>query len=47
MLWVVIGVLALFSLLLVIGADKLERRYIRMHPPDDGTREEEFDDEQP
>lgn len=47
MIWVIAGIIALFALLLVVGAEELEQRYNKTHPPDDGTREERFDDEQP
>ncbi len=44
--WIVIGLMAAFVVLLVVGSHYLERRYYRTHPPDDGIREERFDDEQ-
>ena len=44
--WIVVGLIAMFSVLVVAGADAIERRYNRMHPPDDGTREEKFDEDE-
>lgn len=40
--WIVVGLIAVFSVLVVAGADVIERRYNRMHPPDDydGMRED-------
>lgn len=40
--WIVVGIIAVFSVLVVAGADVIERRYNRMHPPDDydGMRED-------
>jgi len=42
MLWIVAGLIAAFAVLVVAGADVIERRYNRMHPPDDwdGMRED-------
>lgn len=47
MLWIVIEIIGVFCVLLMVASNELERRYNRMHPPDDGLREERFDDEQP
>lgn len=40
--WIVVGIIAVFSVLVVAGADVIERRYNQMHPPDDwdGMRED-------
>lgn len=44
--WIVAGLIAAFAVLVVAGADVIERRYNRMHPPDDydGMREDKQDD---
>jgi len=44
--WIVVGIIAVFSVLVVAGADVIERRYNQMHPPDDydGMREDKQDD---
>ena len=44
--WIVVGLIAMFSVLVVAGADVIERRYNRMHPPDDwdGMREDREDE---
>lgn len=44
-LFIIIGVFVgvIFALLFI--GNYAERRYYRKHPPDDGTREEHFDDE--
>ncbi len=44
--WIVVGLIAVFSVLVVAGADAIERRYNRLHPPDDwdGMREDKQDD---
>lgn len=44
--WVVLGLIGAFCLLLVIGANTIEGRYQRMHPPDDwdGMREDRDDE---
>lgn len=44
--WIVAGLIAMFAVLVVAGADVIERRYNQMHPPDDwdGMREDKQDD---
>lgn len=38
--YIVIAAIVLACALLVLGTRWLETRYYRMHPPDDGTRED-------
>lgn len=44
--WVVLGLIAATIVLLWIGATRAERRYQRLHPPDDydGMREDKDDE---
>ena len=44
-MWIVCGIMAAVVIALVLASDYLERRYYIKHPPDDGTREEWFDDD--
>ena len=44
-LFIVCGVIIAVCVILLMGGNYMEARWNRMHPPDDGTREEHFDDE--
>lgn len=43
--WAVVALIFLVCAVIILGANYLETRYHKMHPPDDGTREERFDDD--
>ncbi|MBR2799804.1 MAG: hypothetical protein IKE04_02790 [Oscillospiraceae bacterium] len=44
--WLIIVLTAVFCVLLIIGANAIEDRYQRMHPPDnfDGCSEDDWQD---
>ena len=44
--WIVLGLIGTFCVLLALGANAIERRWQSMHPPDDwdGMREDEEKD---
>lgn len=45
--WVLLGIGVVFVALMVVGCDRLEKRYYQMHPPDDwdGMREDKHDEQ--
>ena len=43
--WLVIAVMGAVCVMLMLAGRWAETRYYRSHPPDDGTREERFDDD--
>lgn len=46
-LFIVGGAIFAVCAILLIGGNYMEKRWRRNHPPDDGTSEVKFDDEDP
>ena len=44
-LFIVCGVIIAVCVILLMGGNYMEKRWRRKHPPDDGTSEVRFDDE--
>lgn len=38
-LFLLVGIFAFCVIMIIVGADALERQFQRMHPPDDGMSE--------